>query len=183
MRDILNRIAKAQVAVLSEGEVIDIDLRLWRDLVEAAFASGSTHLVITPAFKDWFKNSKVVDEQGNPLVAYHGTTKDIGTFDLSKSRGGFYFTADPDRASRYGGGEDGGRLVPVYLCIQKPAGSQEYEAVRSAYRTPLIEMQRRGYDGVIYDEGQTFLVFNPNQIKSATGNKGSFDPSKAAIHD
>jgi hypothetical protein len=27
----------------------------------------------TPAFKKWFKDSKVVDKKGDPLVVYHGT--------------------------------------------------------------------------------------------------------------
>jgi len=45
-------------------------------------------LVRTPAFKDWFGDwendpenaSKVVDENGEPLVVYHGTTKDFYVF-------------------------------------------------------------------------------------------------------
>lgn len=34
----------------------------------------------TPAFKAWFKNSKVVDSKGLPLICYHGTTKDFTEF-------------------------------------------------------------------------------------------------------
>ena len=30
------------------------------------------------AFKNWFGDSKVVDENGNPLVVYHGTVSEIG---------------------------------------------------------------------------------------------------------
>jgi hypothetical protein len=53
------------------------------------------HLVRTPEFKAWFGDwendpvnaSKVVDENGEPLVMYHGTkSTDIEEFDLSKSK-------------------------------------------------------------------------------------------------
>ena len=45
-------------------------------------------LVRTPAFKKWFGDwendaenaSKVVDENGEPLVVYHGTNKDFNVF-------------------------------------------------------------------------------------------------------
>jgi len=36
----------------------------------------------TPAFKRWFGDSKVVDENGKPLVVYHGTNRDFDAFDL-----------------------------------------------------------------------------------------------------
>ena len=46
-------------------------------------------------FNKWFKGSKVVDEQGNPVVVYHGTTDDFSVFDKSKTQTPmFWFTAD-----------------------------------------------------------------------------------------
>ena len=49
-------------------------------------------LVRSKAFKDWFgdwennpeNSSKVVDDNGEPLVVYHGTNNDFYTFDKSK---------------------------------------------------------------------------------------------------
>ena len=43
-----------------------------------------------------------------------------------------------------------------------------------------------GVDGVIYrnryeGDGESYIVFSPNQIKSATGNTGAFDPNEAPI--
>src|SRR5271166_728756 len=52
----------------------------------------------TKPFKKWFGNSKVVDEEGNPMVVYHGTTHDIKEFDTSVGNidnhygRGMYFT-------------------------------------------------------------------------------------------
>lgn len=66
----------------------------------------------TPEFKKWFSNSKVVDDDGKPLVVYHGTRNEITEFDPEKGLSedmpswmikGTYFTDDPRQASGYAG--------------------------------------------------------------------------------
>lgn len=64
----------------------------------------------TDAFARWFGDSKVVDEDGKPLVVYHGTTHDFDTFDPDKANieGHFgkviYLTDDPlDLSENYAG--------------------------------------------------------------------------------
>lgn len=53
-------------------------------------------------FYKWFGDSKVVDDQGRPLVVYHGTTGDFTTFEKEKANpesdmgAGFYFTNNQD---------------------------------------------------------------------------------------
>ena len=76
-------------------------------------------LVRTPAFKEWFGDweydpseaSKVVDENGEPLVVYHGTNRDFNVFDertigSANDRGfygkGFYFTDNLISVKQYG---------------------------------------------------------------------------------
>lgn len=47
----------------------------------------------------------------------------------------------------------------------------------------------KGYDGIVYRNsveangkgGDSYIVFHPEQIKSATGNRGTFDPSNPSI--
>ena len=75
-------------------------------------------LVRTPAFKKWFGNwetdpknaSKVVDENGEPLVVYHGSpSKDIEVFDRRESERissglkefGTYFSTNPELSKLY----------------------------------------------------------------------------------
>lgn len=72
-------------------------------------------------FWRWFGDSKVVDDQGKPLVAYHGSRQKFTVFDYGKigkqgrSEGaGFYFTNNKNVASVYG------NVMSVYLAIQKP---------------------------------------------------------------
>lgn len=81
-------------------------------------------IIDTPQFKKWFKSSKIVDKEGNPLVVYHGTKSDFHTFDYSKvgqsgrSEGqGFYFTTDKEIADGY---STDGKMVQAYISMQKP---------------------------------------------------------------
>lgn len=83
----------------------------------------------SPAFRKWFGDSKVVDENGEPLVVYHGTSKSFTQFspdhDVSAFTGlpsgnkGMYFTKKSSLANQYA--QDGSGLVyPVYLRIKHP---------------------------------------------------------------
>jgi predicted transcriptional regulator len=55
----------------------------------------------TPAFKQWFGKSKIVDAKGNPLVLYHGTARDITEF-KPKQANAIFLTADPTFAEDFG---------------------------------------------------------------------------------
>jgi len=73
----------------------------------------------TPEFKRWFGDSKVVDENGKPLVVYHGTTAEFNEFARTGARltslgHGFYFSPNPGTAAEYAIG-DHAHIKPVYL--------------------------------------------------------------------
>ena len=93
-------------------------------------------------FYKWFGDSKVVDEQGRPLVVYHGSKADIKAFDPSKigtatdsgwMGRGFYFGSQ-ETASAYSGVNEfsgtvsnGANVMPVYVAMQNPAILQDSE--------------------------------------------------------
>ena len=95
-------------------------------------------------FWNWFGDSKVVDEQGRPLVVYHGTNAEFDTFDISftgattKNQGifgkGFYFTNDLGIAKLYStyGRRTDGKTLSVYLSIKNPFYWYELENKKSA---------------------------------------------------
>ena len=67
--------------------------------------------VNTKAFKDWFGDSKVVDENGKPLVVYHGTRNKFTEFQsgaYSEMGGsvGIFFSDNHDVAANYAGSAD-----------------------------------------------------------------------------
>ena len=57
--------------VSPEGPVSKLDEQEWK-------------MVRTEAFKQWFGESMVVDENDEPLVLYHGSSKKFDKFDVSK---------------------------------------------------------------------------------------------------
>jgi hypothetical protein len=110
----------------------------------------------TPAFKRWFGNSKVVDDDGNPLIVYHGTKNfkgnafksDVKRANRAGNVEGYYFSPDPDEASGYAKNrdtdkyEEGAQVLPVYLSIQKPyipRKSYVSEAMKKQYLKEMID--------------------------------------------
>ena len=106
-------------------------------------ASNAPRLTDTAPFKKWFAGSKVVDENGDPLRLYHGTTvwkrddgRNLGDFDefdrmasVKQVRRpqwldtiGSWFSDNPGErgAGLYAGDEEGGAIYPVHLNIKNP---------------------------------------------------------------
>ena len=228
--------------------------------------------VRTEAFKNWFGDwehdpenaSKVVDENGEPRVVYHGTDSQFTVFDSSKVETswyshGFYFSDKKSDAKSYGD-----NIVPVFLNIRNPFMiSKEgwfeeltledkpkkpelaVEAIATDTGNGFFELQYRlekngewispismrrvsplqlsehtplslvnyflsreynnflprnvdsrvlqaaikeaGHDGVIGEpsdflhSGKEYVAYEPTQIKSATDNRGTYDPKNPDI--
>lgn len=81
---------------------------------------------------EFFKDSKVVDKDGNLLVVYHGTKSDFTIFDKSKGGEsnsiadiGFWFTTSKQGAERWAenawwGDNEQGKAMAAYLKIENP---------------------------------------------------------------
>lgn len=54
----------------------------------------------TPQFKNWFGDSKIVNEDGTPKVMYHGTSQDITSF-KPKQANAIFVTEDPEFAASF----------------------------------------------------------------------------------
>lgn len=146
-------------------------------------------------FGDWVKSparaSKVVDANGEPMVVYHGSrsTDALTEFVVSQSeasdtrlkrtKDGAYFTRNPDKAAVYAGQD--GSTYPVYLNITNPKmiadafGSVEVDAA---------QLRAEGFDGLWNPKGfpsDEIVAIRKNQIKSATGNAGTFSNETGSI--
>lgn len=89
------------------------------------------------------KVSKVVDENGEPLLVYHGTNSNFNTFDIARfgrtdqgDRGmGFYFSENKSISERYGE-----TIMPVFLNIKTEYnGIKERHLGRNRNKQQLIE--------------------------------------------
>lgn len=139
---------------------------------DAIFSDGGN--IETDSFKKWFKGSKVVDKDGNPIKVYHGTGSKFNKFNIKKTTQGIiWFTSDKEAIEKGEVGAQGkGYIMDLYASIQNPAGWKEYD------KYYLNQLQQEGYDGAILpDKNGHFVgfVFNPSQLKSATNNKGTYD--------
>ena len=199
-------------------------------------------------------SSKVVDENGEPMVAYHGSNNEFTKFDTARigsSTGtsdgrGFYFTTDKDYANSFG---KDGNILSVFLNIDNPLSLKE----KTITKRQLFDIIKRidekevaadgehwfisnyanyydvGIDGAIREAAESeypysdndvelvnslisasgnfkdvvssvyevtgksseivpkengtvhYVVTNPNQIKSATGNNGNFSTTEDDI--
>ena len=94
----------------------------------------------TKAFKKWFGDSKIVDENGEPLVVYRGDRP--GRYVMDSAQGSFF----SDReiiADGYAGKE--GQTYAVYLDIKNPA-YMDNEADYNRLRNEISDMLYDFYD-------------------------------------
>lgn len=181
--------------------------------------------VRTPAFKNWFgdweegyESSKVLDENGEPLVVKHWTMEDVDFDTFSReflgdntidnasepavgatSLLGFWFNSggDENLSSVYD------RDMNLFLSIENP---KEYASLAELayfiniedgadltmedYQRAAAELkealQNEGYDGIVINDeefgGKSFVAFEPNQIKDASGRNVGFDPASNNIY-
>lgn len=123
-------------------------------------------LVRTPCFKRWFGDweagvpgrdcSALLDDQGEPLVLFHGSGADFEDFDFAYTNqgadqlgSGFYFTTDRAEAMRYCsraregvqklGGESSPTVHEVFLNVRHPLPSERAGGLTKAEAEALLK--------------------------------------------
>lgn len=185
----------SSIALYKEGATLSSSRNI--DLADGFAPSHDDRLA------QWFDSvnpaevSKIIDENGEPLVVYHGTNAEFWTFDKNKAldkrgrtlglgwgKGKFYFTISEQAAAM-----NGKRVIPAFLNVRNPFSSDEYEAGKepgTRHDASIAAMDKRllkeGYDGISgLDVSGGIAVYEPTQIKSATDNIGTFDATNSDI--
>jgi hypothetical protein len=158
-------------------------------------------LVRTPEFKAWFgdwendskNSSKVVDENGEPLVVWHGSKNEFNIFGENKiSRGNeseFYYQRNTNyfhKNKKYAevfGSWYGGFDKPYFLNIKSIELIKEIEIEEVGFEKERYDYYRKTkkLDGIYSDGGQYATLVSPNQIKLADGSNTTFDGSNDDI--
>ena len=213
-KEIYNRIEEKELAYYNspayEKELQDILAKAPRDKEGHLLAPNGkpTNLterqyaqVRTKSFKRWFGDwinnpetaSKVVDENGEPLVVYSGRKKN--EFEFKNRLKGFYATNSKYIADTYAKNYNGA-TYEIFLNIKNPYKINDSTRIKLlneeeqyAYRKwqmlwddKDVEGFLGEHDGGIYNGGSEYLVINSNQIKSATDNIGTFSTEDANIY-
>jgi hypothetical protein len=137
----------------------------------------------SPGFKQWFKDSKVVNKDGTPMRVYHGTMFDFASF-KEGTKNKSWFSNKTDTASTYAmykGFDDekvngGARIIPLYASIQNPFIIRNDEDRKKWVNTSEDTLKSLGYDGVLFINGDEVsgYVTSSNQLKSALTNTGEY---------
>ena len=159
-------------------------------------------LVRSKSFISWFgdwindpeNSSRVVDENGEPKVMYHGARAKFNVFENNNEKklswtvggNGFYFTSLYDNAYAYG--------ENVLACFIKSnyvlSDGHNHAFVREY---DMNKIKSYGSDGIYFDgellntQGEwvmvadELVVFEPNQIKLADGTNTTFDGNNPDI--
>ena len=129
---------------------------------------------LSPQQQEFFKDSKVRDEDGNLLVVYHGTDAEFTVFDRTKGRTnmdiqGMFFSPWELDAGGYGG-----NVGAYYINITNPASEsmgykalQKFKGQNGAGIKAREYLESLGYDGV-NNGNEEYIAFNANQIKLTT---------------
>ena len=149
----------------------------------------------TPQFKEWFGDwqnspenaSKVVNEDGTPMIVYHGTDSDFTVFDRSKGRSGMDIQGMFFSPWEIDAGGYGKNVGAYYLDIKNPASGEKAFKALNMFKGQNYAgikareyLEEQGYDGVNF-YGEEWVAFEPTQIKSATNNIGTFDRNNPDI--
>lgn len=124
--------------------------------------------VESKAFKNWFGESKAVDDAGKPVVMYHGTGGDFDAFNRS-FRGAIFVTPDPSFAEQFTGlVEDiggGGKtyiadqagtpnIMPLYVKASNPFDYENPDDVSKVIEYMQKNSQLKGIKPAWFDEGK-----------------------------
>lgn len=145
--------------------------------------------------------SKVVDENGEPLVVYHASSKSgINVFETSSSQYGFnsgiFFSDEEKYARKVTQTGSSANIYPCFLNIRNPIHMEnieresvahaflEYDVHKELARESGFDFNEIEVDGIVGEDADKPTIFKelstefavkyPNQIKSATNNIGTF---------
>lgn len=149
---------------------------------------------LTKEQQEYFKDSKVRDENGNLLEVYHGTEANSGIpkeywftiFDIDKSKistmgDGFYFTDNYDRASSYAHSK--GNVYKSYLNITNPftlknnmTFEETVKSINPNYNIDNLKMENRNkFDGT---KLRKYLIDNGYDGISLSGTYVAFNSNQ-----
>ena len=202
-------LARADVPTRVEGEPIRVDMpearvdidpitaRIEREKASVALRqfANSQDVNVTPvsppilptrikgeevSFSEWTSGSKVVDETGELITVFHGTSKSFDRFDpemrgeIMGDESGYFFTNERSLAKSYSQLAGGDRVVleaqlslkdPLEINVGKEDPSIQWFDGKDEY---IRQAEAGGHDGVIVrnDAGDMVpIAFDPDQIR------------------
>ena len=142
----------------------------------------------TPEFQAWFGTSVVVDENGQPLVVYHGTDRSFDTFSLryrTENQGndqygaGYYTSTSATGARGYANGE-GANVIPLYVSIQNPIKGNDSPPLSSKQIEALLRASPDFADR-LSNYGDVNFAGEAKVVKSAVDAFGFYEDALSQL--
>jgi hypothetical protein len=148
---------------------------------------------------DEFIKGSHLHDNGVPRRYYTGTSKDKDFSSFNVGRHGAWFTTDPEEASQYAKENDSqtsryengrfvdvnsaSRVIPVYLRAMNPytgerpkhLNAQNYKKAQSDWFDQLRSMGHDSWVPASQNGKLAVILKDPTQIKSAIGNRGTYN--------
>lgn len=185
----------SDVDLYSEADLLALDTAKGAGKVGAVGLTDGIVAKRLAEFKVARENSsKGVDENGEPRVVYHATDNAFTVFDRSRlgentyrnasdeaarqmAMLGFWFNEKDLRGKTY---QD--RSIAAYVDVKNPYETtfdELWDELSETSHEEFIDcLKEEGYDGIVLEDtefgGKSFVLLEPNQIKSATDNVGTF---------
>ena len=127
---------------------------------------------LTEGQAEYFKDSKMRDENGNLLVMYRGDMNEFTVFDRKKSKHGnlygrgFYFTKVKGHAEQYG------KAKEYYLNIKNPLSPNQNNITKKQMLNFLKAIENDGEDYDLYNYGEGATA---GSVLSSVWGKGDFE--------
>ena len=139
--------------------------------------------VYTPTFKTWFGRSKIVDDNGEPLLMLHASDSQHTVFERKKidkintgAAKGFHFTSSKFDLKRYGK-----NVYPVFLRVEQPRWGFNPSQMFTSVITKDMDGWVSRFDIDEVRSAADVVVYESNQIKSLF-NDGQFSLENEAIY-
>lgn len=147
--------------------------------------------------QEYFKDSKVRDENGNLITVYHGTAETFTKFEkemigsnYNQDIQGFFFTDDIKQAENYANTtsygtprRNQGNVMETYLNITNPLVENiDFDPIShwdENYERLIKKANKNGNDGVIIKAQKyesMYVAFEPNQIKNIDNTNPTSNP-------
>jgi len=98
-------------------------------------------------FWNWFSGSKVVDEEGHPIIMYHGSPKVFSIFRSGGRAGAIFLSPDPHFAERFtvdAFDYDVGPMYAVYVNAKNPFDFEDVTQIAALEKALVNEFTIRG---------------------------------------
>lgn len=127
-----------------------------QELDNSSFSIDDKGRKLAKSQQEYFKDSKVRDENGNLKVLYHGTPNDFTKFSYDKlgTNGtllgkGFYLTDDINVAKAYANKGEQGKVMELYADIKKPLKWGETTITKQQFRS-FVETVNQATEGRLF---------------------------------